>query len=291
MKAIKSVPLLLTLSLLSACGQSKLPANHGKVETRLYIGKGENQPLIVGLGGSEGGNAWDSDQWKQTRDRFLDEGYAFLALGYFGAPGTPEQLDRISINGVHDAILEVSKDPKIDPTKIALIGGSKGAELALLMASKYDDITCVVGIVPSHTAFPALTFLASNSSWMQGEEEIPFVPMTWAAAPSAAKRDLRTAFEIMMEDKEAVKKAEIHVEKINGPILLVSATKDEMWPSTEMSDIIMARLKSNNFPHTYEHIKVEGGHNKPLDHFDDIFDFLNRNFKKNSSQDLLNKQN
>jgi dienelactone hydrolase len=285
MKIIQSITVLFALSLLSGCGNPELPVNHGKVELRLYMGSGENQPLIVGLGGAEGGNAWDSDRWKETRDRFLDQGYAFLALGYFGAPGTPEQLDRISINGVHDAILEVSRNPKIDPNKIALIGGSKGAELALLLASHYPDLTCVVGIVPSHATFPALTFLASTSSWMQGEKEVPFVPMTWAAAPSAVKQDLRKAFEIMMEDQEAVKKAIIQVEKINGPILLLSATKDEMWPSSEMSDLVMERLKSNNFRHVYEHIKVEGGHREPLDHFDEIFNFLNRHFKNSTDQD------
>ncbi|MCI0750658.1 MAG: hypothetical protein L0Y35_02365, partial [Flammeovirgaceae bacterium] len=74
------------------------------------------------------------------------------------------------------------------------------------------------------------------------------------------KRDLRKAFEIMLEDKEAVEKALIKVENIKGPILLVSATKDEMWPSTEMSDEIMARLQSKKFPHVFEHIAIDGGH-------------------------------
>ncbi len=30
-------------------------------ESILYLGSGKNQPLIVGLGGSEGGNAWSSN--------------------------------------------------------------------------------------------------------------------------------------------------------------------------------------------------------------------------------------
>src|ERR1700741_565568 len=92
----------------------------------LYLGKGKKQPLIVGLGGSEGGNAWASDYWKKTRDEFISKGYAFLALGYFGAKGTPDTLNKISVEEVHLAILEAAKDPQIDENKIAIVGGSRG---------------------------------------------------------------------------------------------------------------------------------------------------------------------
>ncbi|MGB6153213.1 MAG: hypothetical protein WBG48_14610 [Pricia sp.] len=40
--------------------------------------------MVVGFGGSEGGNAWANDRWSATRERFLAEGYAFLSVGYFG---------------------------------------------------------------------------------------------------------------------------------------------------------------------------------------------------------------
>ena len=57
-----------------------------------------------------------------------------------------------------------------------------------------------------------------------------------------------------------------------------SAKKDEMWPSTEMSELIIMRLKAHNFSHTYQHIAIDGGHTDVLDHFDSIFDFLEKNF-------------
>jgi len=60
------------------------------------LGKGNKQPLIVGLGGSEGGNAWSSNYWKKTRDQFIEQGYAFLAIGYFRANGTPDTLQKNS---------------------------------------------------------------------------------------------------------------------------------------------------------------------------------------------------
>ncbi len=112
-----------------------LPKNHGQVSTKLYLGDGRNQPLIVGLGGSEGGNAWASDHWQAQRQDFIQQGYAFLAIGYFGMEGVPQELDRISLDGVHQAIVEATQNPNINGNCIALIGGSKGAELSLSLAS------------------------------------------------------------------------------------------------------------------------------------------------------------
>ncbi|MBK6267363.1 alpha/beta hydrolase [Marivirga sp. S37H4] len=254
--------------------------NHGEIQTRLYLGEGENQPLVVGFGGGEGGNAWDSDYWKDIRNEFLNQGYSFLAIGYFGIENIPAELDRISLNAIHDSIMQIALHPKINQQKIALIGGSKGAELALNLASRYPDYGAIIGIVPSHVSFPANNMSASTSSWTFNGEEIPYVPMPWAAVPAALKHDLHSAFSIMLENEEAVEKAKIAVENIQGSILLVSATEDEMWPSTEMSEDIIQTLKKENFGYYYEHIPVQGGHTEPRKHFNRIFDFLNKHFKE-----------
>lgn len=257
-----------------------LPENYGKIDTELFLGESDNQPLIVGFGGGEGGNAWASEYWKSTRDQFIDEGYAFLAIGYFGRDNTSEVLDRISLNAIYDSIMKVARNPKINQQKIALIGGSKGAELILNLASRYPEFTSVVAIVPSHVSFPATTILSATSSWNYNNEQVPFVPMTWSATPAALKQDLHGAFSIMLEDDEAVKTAEIPVEKINGPILFLSATEDELWPSKKMSERMMERLEQQKFTHSYQHIAIKGGHTEPLNHFDTIFSFLNTHFKE-----------
>ncbi|RFS15202.1 acyl-CoA thioester hydrolase/BAAT C-terminal domain-containing protein [Emticicia sp. C21] len=249
------------------------------VNSQLYVGESDKQTLIVGLGGSEGGNPWASNYWKPTRDEFIKKGYAFLALGYFGAKGAPDTLDRISLEKVHDAIIEAAKNPKIDKDKIAVIGGSKGGELALLLASHFKDITCVIAIVPSHVAFPGLTSHLSTSSWTYQDKEVPYVPVSEETIPALIKRDLRLAFDTMLKDTVAVEKALIKVENINGPVLLMSATKDEMWGSTPMSEAIVARLQAKQSSHYYEHIVIEGGHTEPLKHFDKIFEFLMKHFQ------------
>lgn len=263
---------------LSCISYAQTVLDSPNTESILYLGEGENQPLIVGLGGSEGGNAWTSDYWKKTRDEFIEKGYAFLAIGYFGAPGTPPILDKIAIEDVHNAILKAAENPKINPSKIAIVGGSRGADLALLLGSYYDDISCVVGIVPSHAVFPGHTDHFTSSAWTFAGKELPFVPVNEEAVPFLMKRDLRGAFETMLKDSIAEENALIKVENINGPIFLLSATKDEICPSTPMSQKMMARLESKKFKYNYEHTAIEGGHAAPLQHFDLIFKFLDENF-------------
>lgn len=256
-----------------------LSGNHGKVQAELFLGEADEQPLIVGFGGGEGGNAWASDRWKETREMFTEQGYAFLAIGYFGGEGIPAELDRIALDAIYDSIMAAADDPQINRQKIALIGGSKGAELALNLASRYPDFRAVVGIAPSHVSFPATNFAAATSSWTFNGEGVPYVPMGWSALPAVLKSDLRSAFSVMLENDEAVASAGIAVERINGPILLVSATQDEMWPSTPMSEAMVRRLGKAGFPYHYEHIAIDGGHGEPLEHFDRILDFLNEHFR------------
>ena len=78
----------------------------------------------------------------------------------------------------------------------------------------------------------------------------------------------------MLENAEAVAQAEIEVEKINGPILILSADQDEQWPATRMSQQLVERLVRKNFAHRYEHIVVKGMHTEPLNHFNKVYAFL-----------------
>lgn len=259
-----------------------LPANHGQVAVELYAGnaseEGDKRPLLVGLGGAEGGNAWARPVWKKQRDRFIEQGYAVLALGYFGAPDTPEKLDRISLAGIHAAIVAAANDPRVDGRCIAVIGGSRGGEAALLLASHYPDIDAVVALVPGSAVFASGTDAMVTPAFSLHDQPLPFVPVPWSATGDLLTGNLRGAFEKMMRDTAAMERAAIAVEKIGGPILFVSATRDEAWPSKEMSDAMMQRLRNHDFAHVAEHIAVEGGHNEPLDEFPRIEAFLATNF-------------
>jgi dienelactone hydrolase len=78
------------------------------------------------------------------------------------------------------------------------------------------------------------------------------------AAQPIAFRQLYVA---ALENREAVERAAIPVEQIHGPVLLISGSDDQVWPSARMSRMIMHRLAEHNFPHPCEHLCCEGaGH-------------------------------
>jgi esterase/lipase len=154
------------------------------------------------------------------------------------------------------------------------MGASKGGELVLNLASRYSCFKGVIALSTSHISFPAITISANTSSWMHNEREVTYVPAPFKTLWAALKGDLLGAFSMMLENTEAVTKAEIEVEKINGPIFILSAEQDEQWPAKEMSEQLVERLKQKNFTHRYEHIVVKGTHIEPLNHFDKVYAFL-----------------
>lgn len=278
MKIRKSniILLLLTLVTTNLFGQDTLKT--AGVQAILYTGPEANQPLVVGLGGAEGGNAWASTHWEKIRNQFIDKGYAFLAVGYFNCVGTPKQLDQIEIENIYKAITLAKRNPKINAKKVAIVGGSRGADLALLLGSFYRDISCVIGLSASHVVFPGHTQAFTTSCWTYHGKALPFVPVSEAAVPFLMKGDLRRTFETMLLDTTAVRKAVINLENINGPILLLSGRFDEIIPATSMAEKMVERLKANHFKFAHQHIALDGAHAAPTQRFDLVFNFLAENF-------------
>jgi dienelactone hydrolase len=252
-----------------------LSANHGKVDTHLFLSDSASQPLIVAFGGGSGGNDWERNYLKDKRDSLRGHGFAVLAVGYFKTDNSPGSLDRISLNAIADTVLSIARrTPQIDTTRIILMGASKGGELALNMASRFSFFKGVIALSTSHVSFPAITLSANTSSWMYNNKEVKYVPAPFETIWPALKGDLLGAFSIMLKNTEAAALAEIEVEKINGPILILSADQDEQWPAKKMSEQLVERLKRKNFAYHYEHVVVKGMHTEPLNHFDKVYAFL-----------------
>jgi esterase/lipase len=271
--------------------EQELPKNYGKVQAELHLGEGKKQPLIVALGGSEGGNSWNASAGYR---KFLNErGYAFLPIAYFGAEGIPDKLDRISLNGVHDTILHAAKNPNINENCIAIIGVSKGAELALLLASYFSEYKAVVGLSPSNVNFTSTTnpmikisfpLVMNTPSFSMNSKALPFVPASWKAKLKGLSGDFLGFYEEMLTNISAVELAAIKVENINGGIFLVSGKYDDLWPSTAMSEMMMERLESNNFSHHFEHLEFDGDHYSWGPSMVKVNDFLSKNImSKNNS--------
>jgi len=99
---------------------------------------------------------------------------------------------------------------------------------------------------------------------------VPFVPFEPTPSIMAAMEgffsgrptSLTILHESALENEAAVERAEIAVERINGPLLLISGTDDRLWPSTRLSEIAMERLRRyEEHPSPYEHLRYEdAGH-------------------------------
>jgi dienelactone hydrolase len=59
--------------------------------------------------------------------------------------------------------------------------------------------------------------------------------------PRPSALHLRSAYSAGLRDRAAAEKAEIHVERIEAPILFVSGNDDQMWPAAEMVAALMRR--------------------------------------------------
>jgi uncharacterized protein len=218
------------------------------------IGRSKNVALML-LGGAEGGlpNYYDTKG-------LTENGYPCLVVGYFGTKSTPKRLEMIPLEYFEEAISKFRSEPGMADKKIVVWGGSKGGELALLLASRYEYIKGVIAAVPSSVVFQGIGG-RPLSSWSYKGEPIPFVPYAHYDFSKIVNDQYVEVYRLSLEQTEAVDKAVIKVENINGPILLLTGEKDTMWPSSQMGDMIVRRLKEKRFSHWYRHFAYENaGH-------------------------------
>ncbi len=270
--------LCLLVIMVYGCGL-KQPKNYGRVDTALFLSDGELQPLVVGFGGSEGGNVYASEETKEVRELFLKNGFAFLSVGYFRSANTPPEIDRISINVIYDTIQTIASHPKIDRDRIVLLGGSRGGELALNIGSHYSGFGAIVAIVAPGFNLPSRFGWNATSSWSFNNEEIPYAPASKNALKKLTDGDFYGGVLEMSKENDVQDEGRIQIEKMDCPVLFISAKEDEVWPSTLMAEQMVERLKKNNYRYFYQHIPVNGNHAEPAKHFDLIIDFLVANMQ------------
>jgi uncharacterized protein len=212
---------------------------------------GGKAPLILVLSGSQGG---------VPRPMAADlnaEGFGVLALAYFGAPGLPDTAQSIALEYFERATAWLARQPSGSHRRVAVLGGSKGAEAALLAAAGDPRICAVVANVPSSVSWSGIGRPGDQNpgpSWTRGGRPVAYVPFD-------PGRDAVMADRYSRRLDGALADTFIPVERIRGPVLLISGGQDRMWPSTRMADQIMARLDRTRFPFPHEHLRYDaGGH-------------------------------
>jgi dienelactone hydrolase/uncharacterized protein (DUF2141 family) len=258
----------------AGAGEKGAPAPQGVVKTdvregglygALYSPTGaQNLPAIIAIGGSEGGLDVTSSAVKS----FSQHGYAVLALAYWRAPGLPESLEKVRLEYFKQAMDWLKTRPEVDAGRIGIVGLSRGAEGALLIASHYPDIKAVMAVAPSSHLWPASSMnlgdrgatAAPQAAWVLDSKQLPFLTQK-AGTSGASSSNNRAPYERALDEAPADSESEIPVDRINGPVLLLSGEQDGIWPAGLMAQRIVARLKAHNFSYGYTHIDYAGaGH-------------------------------
>ncbi len=213
------------------------------------------RPALILLGGSEGGSL-------VTRDApaYASRGYAVLALPYYSPPGwgpfgpTPAELPSlpaafadIPIDRLEQAREWLAAQPEVDADRIGVMGISKGAEMALLAATRMPWIKAVVAVVPSDVVWegwgPGVT-PGQRSSFAWRGLPLPFVPYKdfekeMAGFATGAEVKIRRPQDAgRAANPERVAPARIPVELIAAPVLVAGADDDQVWDSGGMARLI-----------------------------------------------------
>lgn len=212
------------------------------------------RPAIIVLGGSEGGD-WFA---KGMAPRLASHGYAVFGLPYY-APAWLDRQDLATLPSDFADIpverLELARDwlaqqPGIDAARIGVYGVSKGAEFALLAATRFEWIDAVVAIVPSDVVWEGFGMAGvapgERASFAWRGEPLPFVPY----------RGLQAEFMAMASGQAVLRRAHDHgraahpqranaaripVERYAGALLVAGGMQDKVWGSGPMAQNIAER--------------------------------------------------
>lgn len=206
---------------------------------------GGSDSVAVVLGGSMGGIP------EPLARRVAECGITAFAFGYFGAPGLPSALVEIPLE-LPEAGIELFRDRYASGRHVGLVGTSKGAELALLLASQLPrTIGPTVAISPSCVTWYGLDMndfsSMRRSSWTRHGAPWPFLPLPEGRMPAFTDRGMRTddCYDLSNYEAEAIDAARIPIEQALGPILLLSGDDDHLWPAASMAGELTERMKRN----------------------------------------------
>lgn len=227
-------------------------------------------PAVMVLNGSGGGIN------EPRAALYASHGFAALALGYFKSPGRPDHISDTHLEYFETALQWMHARLKPAGGFVALSGQSRGGELVLLLATLMPElVSAVVGYVPGavvHSAQNACNPANGPDSrngpawWWRGQP-LPHLwehnrTATWAPWDEGPEpRRHANALLTALQDAEAVERARIRVERIRGPVMLLSATDDGSWPSSLYGRMVVERLAAHAHPWPVEHLDFEGaGH-------------------------------
>ena len=227
-------------------------------EAILYPGNGRKDKVMIVMSGSNGGMKLT----KQEAEFYHRNGIPSLALALFKTKQTPKELSRVPVEFVEKAIAWLIKQGY---KQIGIDGTSKGSEMALIAASLFPELSCVIVRVPSHFVSEGLSGSGKNkapsgtSCWSYRGRELPYAPYRSRTFNILQMFMRKKEMHIITfnRDKEITPETMIPIENIKAPILMLSSKHDEVWPSYESAVYMEKKLTEIGFPYSHKHIAFE----------------------------------
>lgn len=224
------------------------------------------RPAVIAFGGSEGG----AGTGEADAVALANAGYVGLGVAYFGAAGLPAQLSGIPLEYFGKAIDFLRARAEVRRDRIAVMGMSRGGELALLLGATFPEIAAVVAQVPSPVRWAGNTAQATLGNWppawTYGGVALAYLsPSVWptpiALPDGRTAYNERPVFEAGLQDAAGAAAATTAIENTAGPILMWGGDADEMWPSCELVRLAVRRLAAKGHPYADQGICYPGaGH-------------------------------
>ncbi len=216
------------------------------VHGTLFVHPGAPRPAMLVLGGGPDGHTTP----RTSAMHLADLGYNVFTLAYSTRAGK-KHLDHVPLETFLHALDWLHRQTFTGTETIGMLGCSKDSEAALLTACLRDDIAVVIAYSPSHVVWECRCdgHGPAGSSWTWHGQDLPFIPYKRMVPIHAGfadgwncERDLCLG-SLHAASADIVARAEIPVEKIHAPLLLLSGGADTVAPALDCAHAIAARLE------------------------------------------------
>lgn len=198
-----------------------------------YDEKLTEQPAIIVLSGSDG----RIEKAQNIAQLFASHGFVSLAVCYFGLEGLTKNLEKIPIEIIEKSANYLKSLPQVDPNRIGIYGRSKGAELALVVATYFEGFKCIVVNSPTNLVLEGIHGWRNShsSSWTYKGKELSYMKFRI----QDLLRMKLTKRNVLLDNPDA----EIAIEKYSGALLCIGSIHDEVWNSNHSIEQISLKMR------------------------------------------------
>ena len=220
--------------------------------------KKKHRGVVVVYGGSEG-----SPNYSRAKQLF-DAGYEVLSLYFFGQANQKPTLANVPLEQFDEVTAYIDEHVE-DPSPVTVIGASKGAEFAELLAAHGYPVDNVVAYAPAHYSYSGLDFTGGEDfpSFTDKGEVVEYASFRKASISAAAKMlwNMATSYPVSYRATyesaaaNASDGARIDLSDYRGNVLLFAGDADQMWQSD-----VAARALAEQGENIEAHVYPDAGH-------------------------------